>query len=95
MGNGRSQWNAGLFSTVEDLSVFAEMLLNKGTLKEVSIFSPGTVETMTSDHTNARFSDRRGLGWLIRGRGGQILIGRSYVAKGFRAYGGLQAHPSG
>ncbi len=30
--------NAGLFSTVEDLSVFAEMLLNKGTLKEVSIF---------------------------------------------------------
>ncbi len=80
--------NAGLFSTVEDLSVFAEMLLNKGTLKEVSIFSPGTVETMTSDHTNARFSDRRGLGWLIRGRGvksssGDLMSPKAFGHTGF------------
>lgn len=80
--------NAGLFSQVEDLSVFAEMLLNKGKLRGVSIFSPEAVETMTSDHTNARFSDRRGLGWLIRGSGvksssGDLMSQKAFGHTGF------------
>jgi len=40
--------NAGLFSTAEDLSKFAIMLLNNGRYEDKVIFSPLTVKAMTS-----------------------------------------------
>ena len=40
--------NAGVFSTAEDLSKFASMLLNKGYYKDSKIFSPLTVKAYTS-----------------------------------------------
>lgn len=80
--------NAGLFSTAEDLSLFAEMLLHKGTLKGVSIFSPRTVDAMTCDHTGAGFAENRGLGWLIRGSGvksssGDLMSPKAFGHTGF------------
>ena len=54
--------NAGLFSTADDLAVFAEMLLNKGEYNGVRILSPLTVERMTSIYPKAP-AFGRGLGW--------------------------------
>lgn len=80
--------NAGLFSTAQDLAVFAEMILHKGTFRGVSIFSPQTVETMTRDHTGAELDENRGLGWLIRGTGvksssGDLMSPRAFGHTGF------------
>jgi len=57
--------HAGLFSTADDLSRFAWMLLNNGTLDGVRIFSPLTVEKMTSPETAPNQPVIRGLGWDI------------------------------
>ncbi len=54
--------NAGLFSTADDLAVFAEMLLNKGEYNGVRILSPLTVERMTSIYPKVP-AFGRGLGW--------------------------------
>jgi CubicO group peptidase (beta-lactamase class C family) len=56
--------NAGLFSTVDDLAVFAQMMLNKGEYRGERILSPLTVERMTSVYPKAGFAGR-GLGWDI------------------------------
>ena len=58
--------NAGLFSTADDLAVFAEMLLNKGEYNGVRILSPLTVERMTSIYPKVP-SLGRGLGWAGAG----------------------------
>ncbi|MBI3697936.1 MAG: DUF1343 domain-containing protein, partial [Acidobacteria bacterium] len=55
--------HAGLFSTADDLSRFAQMLLGQGRLGAVRIFSPLTVEKMTSPQTPPNQSILRGLGW--------------------------------
>lgn len=54
--------NAGLFSTADDLAIFAQMMLNKGKFKGTRILSPLTVERMTSVYSKVDFSGR-GLGW--------------------------------
>jgi len=56
--------NAGLFSTVDDLAVFAQMMLNKGEFNGARILSPLTVERMTEVFPEVSFSGR-GLGWDI------------------------------
>lgn len=56
--------NAGLFSTAEDLAVFAQMMLNQGHYGEVHILSPLTVRLMTSVFP-AHARHGRGLGWDI------------------------------
>lgn len=58
--------HAGLFSTAQDLAVYAHMMLNQGALNNnenglVSIFSPETFELMTSDYEVS--GGIRGLGW--------------------------------
>ncbi len=57
--------HAGLFSTADDLSVFARMLLNGGSLKGVAILSPLMVEKMTAPQTPPDKTVLRGLGWDI------------------------------
>ena len=42
---------AGLLSTAQDYSRFAQMLLNGGVLDGVRLLSPKTVELMTTSHT--------------------------------------------
>jgi len=54
--------HAGLFSTADDLAVFAQMLLNKGTFDGVRILSPLSVERMTEVYPRVSFAGR-GLGW--------------------------------
>jgi CubicO group peptidase (beta-lactamase class C family) len=54
--------NAGLFSTADDLAVFAQMLLNRGEWKGVRILSPLSVQRMTEIYPKVGDSGR-GLGW--------------------------------
>jgi len=54
--------NAGLFSTADDLAVFAQMMLNRGEWNGVRILSPLTVERMTEVFPKVADSGR-GLGW--------------------------------
>lgn len=54
--------NAGLFSTADDLAVFAQMLLNKGQRNGVRVLSPLSVERMTEIYPKVGDSGR-GLGW--------------------------------
>jgi uncharacterized protein YbbC (DUF1343 family) len=55
--------HAGLFSTADDLTIFAQMLLNGGTYRRVRILSPLTVEKMTSPQSPPDKMVVRGLGW--------------------------------
>ena len=57
--------HAGLFSTADDLAVFAQMLLNGGQFRGTRILARPTVELMTKSYTIS-YGDReslRGLGW--------------------------------
>jgi CubicO group peptidase (beta-lactamase class C family) len=56
--------NAGLFSTADDLAVFAQMLLGRGELNGVRILSPLAVERMTEIYPQVGEAGR-GLGWDI------------------------------
>ena len=54
--------NAGLFSNVDDMFIFAQMLLNGGEYDGKRILSPLTVEKMTTIFYRTEESGR-GLGW--------------------------------
>jgi CubicO group peptidase (beta-lactamase class C family) len=89
-------WNfgapwGGMFTTVSDHFRFCQMFLNGGTWDGVSILSPATATTMTTDHSTAILAagsnDRSGmfwgqiwgLGWTVVGLrvpdGGRALFG--------------------
>jgi serine-type D-Ala-D-Ala carboxypeptidase len=73
--------HAGLFSTASDLAIFAQMMLGKGSYKDVQIFSPTTVGLFT-----LRTAGRRALGWdTAEGDfgSGQYLTSRSFGHTGF------------
>jgi uncharacterized protein YbbC (DUF1343 family)/CubicO group peptidase (beta-lactamase class C family) len=79
--------HAGLFTTVRDLSRYARMLLNNGSLDGVRIFKPETVTMMTSVVSPANVAVLRGGGWDIdsgfsRPRGDLFPLG-SYGHTGF------------
>ena len=57
--------HAGLFTTAPDLARYARMLLQKGELDGIRLFSEATVELMTSVQTPPDITARRGLGWDI------------------------------
>ena len=54
--------NAGLFSTADDLAIFAQMMLNKGEFKGIRILGPLAVERMTEIFPLLN-SSGRGFGW--------------------------------
>ncbi len=54
---------AGVFSTVDDLSRFARMMLQGGRLDSKRILSPLSVSAMTSSQSPRGQHVRRGLGW--------------------------------
>jgi uncharacterized protein YbbC (DUF1343 family)/CubicO group peptidase (beta-lactamase class C family) len=79
--------HAGLFTTAEDLSRFAEMMLGLGERAGVRIFSPLTVRKFTSPASPPDQPILRGLGWDIdspysANRGELFPIG-SYGHTGF------------
>ena len=55
--------HAGLFSTADDLAVFARMLLNKGSLHGKKILSAKSVELMTTPQSPLGMKRLRGFGW--------------------------------
>lgn len=55
--------HAGLFSTADDISRFARMLLHGGVLNGVRVLSPLAVARMTSPATPEDQANVRGLGW--------------------------------
>jgi len=56
--------NAGLFSTGDDLAIYAQMILNKGVYHGKRILGSKTVELMTQVFPKVEFA-QRGLGWDI------------------------------
>ncbi|MCJ7503162.1 MAG: DUF1343 domain-containing protein [Acidobacteriia bacterium] len=57
--------HAGLFSTADDLAIFAQLLLNGGTRAGARVLSPLTVEKMTTPQAPPDAMILRGLGWDI------------------------------
>lgn len=57
--------HAGLFSTADDLSLFAQMLLNSGSANGARIIKPLTIEEMTVPQAPSRGKNLRGFGWDI------------------------------
>ncbi|MGB9485545.1 MAG: exo-beta-N-acetylmuramidase NamZ domain-containing protein, partial [Terriglobia bacterium] len=83
--------HAGLFSTADDLTIFAQMLLEGGSYNGVRILSPLTVEKMTSPQTPPDGMVLRGLGWdldspLASNRGELFEVG-SFGHTGFTGTG--------
>lgn len=91
--------NAGLFSTAQDLSRFAQMMLNEGVLDGVRILKPETVREMTRVQDpgvkNAKgVEDRRGLLWDLyvpdpddHGAAAQFVYGHTgYTGTAIRLY---------
>lgn len=56
--------NAGVFSSVTDLSRYVRMLLNKGMLDGVRVLSPHSIELMMQDRTPGKEEDRT-IGWVL------------------------------
>jgi uncharacterized protein YbbC (DUF1343 family)/CubicO group peptidase (beta-lactamase class C family) len=57
--------HAGLFSTADDLAIFAQLLLNGGTRAGARVLSPLSVEKMTTPQAPPDAMILRGLGWDI------------------------------
>ena len=62
---GGAAGHAGLFSTGDDLAIFAQMLLADGRWKGARVLSPLTVAKMMRPATPAAMQPVRGLGWDI------------------------------
>ncbi len=79
--------HAGLFSTADDLAVFAQMLLNGGVYGDTRILSPVTVRRMTEEHLRVNSTVRRGLGWDLHSEefctAGDLLSASAYGHTGF------------
>ncbi|OGP72687.1 MAG: serine hydrolase [Deltaproteobacteria bacterium RBG_13_58_19] len=58
--------HAGVFSTADDLAVFARMLMDGGVSRGQRLLSPGAITAMTKSQGVPGSSTRRGLGWDIR-----------------------------
>jgi len=77
--NSSYWWNfgapwGGMFTTVEDMTVFCQMFLNGGRFGEAQVLSPTTVAAMTTDQIAAmpllteqvKLTSRWGLGWHLK-----------------------------
>jgi uncharacterized protein YbbC (DUF1343 family)/CubicO group peptidase (beta-lactamase class C family) len=76
--------HAGLFSTADDLAIFAQMVLDGGSRKSVQILSPLTVKKMTTPQSPPDKIPLRGLGWNIDS---SLASESSYGHKGFTGTG--------
>ena len=76
--------HAGLFSTADDLAIFAQMVLDGGSRNGVKILSPLTVKKMTTPQSPPDKMPLRGLGWNIDS---SLASQASYGHKGFTGTG--------
>ncbi len=77
--------HAGLFSTAEDLAVYAQMMLNAGQYEGLRVLDPKTVAMMTQPRDVP--GGQRGLGWDIR-TGYSSNRGESFSPRAF-GHGGF------
>jgi uncharacterized protein YbbC (DUF1343 family)/CubicO group peptidase (beta-lactamase class C family) len=77
--------HAGLFSTAEDLAVYAQMLIGEGQYCGVRVLEPSTVATMTKAYEVP--GGLRGLGWDVRtgysSNRGDLFSSRAFGHGGF------------
>lgn len=77
--------HAGLFSTAEDLAVYAQMLLDGGVQGSTRIMSPRTIALMTQPRSTS--SGWRALGWDVQtgysSNRGELLSDRAFGHGGF------------
>jgi uncharacterized protein YbbC (DUF1343 family) len=76
--------HAGLFSTADDLAIFAQMLLDGGSGKNFQILSPLMVEKMIVPQSPPDKIPLRGLGWNIDS---PLVSERSFGHKGYTGTG--------
>jgi uncharacterized protein YbbC (DUF1343 family)/CubicO group peptidase (beta-lactamase class C family) len=76
--------HAGLFSTADDLAIFAQMILDGGSREGVQILSPRMIEKMTAAQSPPESMPLRGLGWNIDSSLGSI---GSFGHKGYTGTG--------
>lgn len=78
--------HAGLFSTIDDLTKFVRMILNKGKLNKRRIFAERTIERMAENWTE-EFNENRALGWdkvdNYRSSGGVLFTDNAFGHTGF------------
>jgi serine-type D-Ala-D-Ala carboxypeptidase len=55
--------HAGLFSSVRDLAVFAQLMLNGGSYGDQELLQPATVRRFTTRHSQRGLRSSRALGW--------------------------------
>ncbi|MCA0446481.1 MAG: serine hydrolase [Bacteroidetes bacterium] len=72
--------HAGLFSNIQEVSVLAQLLLNKGIFNGIRIFTPETVEQFT---ILSSMKGLRGLGWDIKSPKGYTSAGSLMGPKTF------------
>lgn len=81
--------HAGLFSTAEDLAVYAQMMLNEGTYGEQRILSAAMCDVMTRSYPVS--SGQRGLGWDkqtgFSSNRGELMSERAFGHGGFTGTG--------
>lgn len=79
--------HAGLFTTADDLSKFAQMMINGGQFGGVRVFKPVTVLKFTTPQSPADQPILRGLGWdmdsPLSGNRGELFPIGSYGHTGF------------
>lgn len=77
--------HAGLFSTAQDMAVYAQMMLNRGTYHDVRILSPRGVAVMTDTYQSGNAF--RGLGWDKQSsystNRGELFTEQAYGHSGF------------
>ncbi|MEM6690764.1 MAG: exo-beta-N-acetylmuramidase NamZ domain-containing protein [Planctomycetota bacterium] len=77
--------HAGLFSTAEDMAVYAQMMLQRGSYNGKQILNPQTARLMTTDYPVS--SGIRGLGWDKRtgfsSNRGEVLTDLAFGHGGF------------
>jgi uncharacterized protein YbbC (DUF1343 family) len=76
--------HAGLFSTADDLAIFAQMLLAGGSGKNLQVLSPLAVEKMITPQSPPDKIPLRGLGWNIDS---PLVSDRSFGHKGYTGTG--------
>jgi uncharacterized protein YbbC (DUF1343 family)/CubicO group peptidase (beta-lactamase class C family) len=72
--------HAGLFSSAEDLAIFARMLLHGGSYRGATILQPESVALMTSPQALPDKARQRGLGWNLEAPNdkGNIVVPRGF-----------------
>ncbi len=79
--------SAGLFSTADDLSIFARMMLDGGRARGVRILSPKSIDEMTIPQSPPALAPARGLGWdlaaPLASNRDELLPAGSYGHTGF------------